>query len=126
MRTIYRSLHFAGENLLQTTSSLDWICQFGSGGRAAVAIANLINSTAVECLTPHAAKSGNVTVEVSPNQQQFTTSGVLFEYQDQFEVATISPRQVRAGREMQGDAGRYREKQGDRGRYKEIQGDTGS
>ena len=62
-------------------------CRFGD---AKAVIASWINSYKLQCLSP-AAQSGNVTVEVSNNGQDFTTSGHLYNYHEIMNVTSFTP-----------------------------------
>ena len=70
------------------------MCRFGTG--SAPASARFISSTQLECRAPpHSA--ANVTLEVSVNNQDFSTSGIIFEYQPTPVVYLLKPRQGPVG-----------------------------
>jgi hypothetical protein len=64
-----------GANFLENTIIM---CKFGSAG---LTEATWVTATRVTCPTPASATAGSVTVQVSPNNQDFASSSVSFTYQ---------------------------------------------
>eukprot|EP00698_Gefionella_okellyi_P014432 TRINITY_DN4005_c0_g1_i5.p1 TRINITY_DN4005_c0_g1~~TRINITY_DN4005_c0_g1_i5.p1 ORF type:complete len:1114 (+),score=261.18 TRINITY_DN4005_c0_g1_i5:484-3825(+) len=70
--TYYRSIHL--------------MCRFGTK----LAVASAITSTEIVCVAA-AASAGTVALEITNNNQDFTTNGVLFTYQVVAQVTSLSP-----------------------------------
>ena len=68
-------------------STAQWTCRFGLDE---VVAAVQLNSTALSCVAPQMSPQ-NVTIEVSHNNQQYTASGKIFEYQRGLTLISATP-----------------------------------
>ena len=71
------------------------VCRFGAGGIPVAA--RWLSDSLLECRSRARSVSGNVTLEVSINNQDFSSSGVLFEYVGSPSVAMLRPGQGPVG-----------------------------
>jgi hypothetical protein len=81
-----------GENFINTP---DLFCKFSNFRTQAT----WINSTWINCLASDTSdiQVGNVTIEVTANNQDFSTNGVLYEYQDRITLKELIPKQGSVG-----------------------------
>ena len=71
------------------------VCRFGDNGVPVTA--DFLSENLIQCRSRPQAEAGNVTLEVSINNQDFSSSGSIFEYRGSPTVAALRPSQGPVG-----------------------------
>ncbi|RHY58541.1 hypothetical protein DYB30_007255, partial [Aphanomyces astaci] len=62
-------------------------CRFG----VSIVTGSVLNATRLECISPEVSDAGDVSVEISVNGMDFSSTGLMFQYRWQLQLVSVSP-----------------------------------